>query len=282
MRVLVLAVALVVGGVVSARGQEGPQIPWEKCPCEGQLGSVALVSVPEGFAFVGKDGVKQFMEATENPVSGSELGAILKTTGNESWFVVFSFSNIGYVKDDEKDKLDANAILTSIREGTEESNNERRERGWPTVEVTGWQRAPFYDTATNNLTWATNARSNNDTGVNYSVRLLGRYGVMNVDLVVSPQTLPAAVAEFNGLLQNFTFRSGNRYAEFRSGDKVATYGLTALIAGGVGAAAMKSGLLPKIWKGLVLGLIALAGAIKRFFASLTGRKSESAEAAQNP
>jgi len=220
------------------------------------------------------------MEATENPVDGSELGAILKSGDDSSWFVVFSFKNIGYVKDDEKDKLDADAILASIREGTQASNEERQKRGWSTLEVTGWQKPPFYDNSTNNLTWATKARSAGDEGVNYSVRLLGRHGVMNADLVVSPAELPDAVPAFNNLLENFSFRAGNRYAEFRSGDKVAAYGLTALIAGGVGAAAVKSGLLSKLWKFLVLGVIAIGGAIKRMFGALTGKRET--EATSNP
>jgi uncharacterized membrane-anchored protein len=280
MRVLALAVVLVVGGVGSAFGQES-RIPWQQCPCDGQLGSVATVSIPEGYLFVDKDGVKDFLEATQNPVGGSELGAILKRTQNGTWFVVFTFENVGYVKDDEKDKLDADAILKSIREGTEASNEERQKRGWATLEVTGWQKPPFYDNATHNLTWATNAKSGEGTDVNYSVRLLGRYGVMHADLVVSPTELAEATPQFNGLLENFSFRAGNRYAEFRSGDKVAAYGLTALIAGGVGAAAMKSGLLGKLWKFLVLGAIALLGAIKKAIAAMSGRRANEAEATSN-
>ena len=44
----------------------------------------------------------------------------------DGWFVVFDFSDMGYVKDDDKDELDAKAILASIKEGTEASNKVRK------------------------------------------------------------------------------------------------------------------------------------------------------------
>ena len=62
------------------------------------------------------------------------------------------------------------------------------------------------------------------------------------------------------------------------GDRVAEYGLTALVAGGVGAAAVKSGLLGKIWKALVFAVLAVGAALKRFFASVFGSKAEKTEA----
>ena len=58
----------------------------------------------------------------------------------------------------------------------------------------------------------------------------------------------SAVPDFDKLLAGFEFATGNRYAEWVKGDKVAAYGLTALVAGGVGAAAVKSGALGKLWK----------------------------------
>jgi len=45
------------------------------------------------------------------------------------------------------------------------------------------------------------------------------------------------------MIGGFSYSSGYKYAEWRSGDKVAAYGLTALVAGGAGVALVKSGLL---------------------------------------
>ena len=49
---------------------------------------------------------------------------------------------------------------------------------------------------------------------------------------------------------------------------VAAMMLTALIAGGAGAAAVKTGLLKKVWKLLVFAFVAVASAIKKFFSGL--------------
>jgi uncharacterized membrane-anchored protein len=92
-----------------------------------------------------------------------------------------------------------------------------------------------------------------------------------VNLVLSPEDVDKAVPAFNSLLGGFSFNQGHRYAEFRSGDKVAQYGLTGLIVGGAGVALVKTGLLQKLWKPIVLGLLAIAGAMRRFVGGLFRR-----------
>src|SRR2546422_19561 len=133
----------------------------------------------------------------------------------------------------------------------------------------------FFDRTTNNLTWAITAHDN--TGgrtVNHSVRLLGRGGVMHADLVTTPTQLDALVPTFNGMISGFTYQPGQKYAEWRPGDKVAAYGLTALVAGGAGVALVKSGLLVKFWKLIVAGIAAAAAGLKRLWGKLTGRRNE--------
>jgi uncharacterized membrane-anchored protein len=263
----VVGAAAVLSAAVSVRGQEQTtDIRWQAGPSVGSLGDIAQIKVPEGFRFTGQAGTRTFLELTQNPTNGSELGILLPESVEAGrWFVVFDFNSIGYVKDDEKDKLDADDMIASIREGTEAANEERKRRGWATMSIVGWRTPPFYDTRTNNLTWAITGSGEDGNVVNYSVRLLGRRGVMNVDLVLSPEEVDAVVPAFEKVLGGFTFKPGSRYAEFVQGDKVAAYGLTALVAGGAGAALAKSGLLGKLWKAIVLGVVALIAAIKKLF-----------------
>src|SRR3989454_6250308 len=94
------------------------------------------------------------------------------------------------------------------------------------------------------------------------------------DLVTTPEQLAALVPTFNTMIGGYTYSSGFKYAEWRSGDKVAAYGLTALVAGGAGVALAKSGLLVKMWKLIVVGIAAALAAIKRMWAKLTGKRSE--------
>lgn len=263
-----------------AQSSDRSGIAWQEGPSTGQLGEIARIRVPEGYRFAGREGVRRFMELTQNPVSGDELGVMVSPGGpdDQTWFVIFEFNPIGYVKDDEKGKLDADAILKSLKAGSERGNEERRKRGWATLDLLGWSTPPRYDPITNNLTWAIRASSEGTEVINHSVRLLGRRGVMDADLVLGPSQVASAVPDFDKLLTGFEFGTGNRYAEWVQGDKVAAYGLTALVAGGVGAAAAKSGLLGKLWKALVFGALAVAAALKRMLSAMFGSKESEQQA----
>ncbi len=270
-----LLAASAAGFLLPARADEskpGSGITWENGPTMGKLGDVAQINIPEGYRFTGKEGALKVMEITQNPASGRELGVIIPILekGQHSWFVIFEYETTGYVKDEEKDKLDTDAILKSLQKGTEDANKVRQQKGWRAYHVVGWSQAPFYNPASHNLTWSIRGREDGSAGenVNYSVRLLGRRGTMSADLVLGPEQISTVVPEFEKLLTGFAFIAGQKYSEFRAGDKVAEYGLTALIAGGAAAAAIKSGLLAKLWKVIVVAFVALAGAIKKLFSYL--------------
>jgi uncharacterized membrane-anchored protein len=69
---------------------------------------------------------------------------------DEQWFVIFEFRSIGYVRDTERDQLDADKLLASLSANTEAANAERRKRGWNEMHVAGWATPPNYDPMTNN------------------------------------------------------------------------------------------------------------------------------------
>jgi uncharacterized membrane-anchored protein len=252
-----------------------------------RLGDIAQIKIPEGYRFTGKEGTRKFLELTQNPPGGNELGTIIRTVSptnqkEQFWFVMFEFSEVGYVKDDERDKLDSDALLKTLTRNTEEANKERAKRGWGSFHVTNWYKPPFYDASTRNLTWAIQGYADNsdvkEASVNYSVRVLGRRGTMNVDLVLEPSLVETAVPQFKDLLQGFSFLPGNNYSEFRAGDTVAKYGLAALVVGGATAVAAKTGLIAKFWKLIVAAIASLAGLLGHawnyFKRVLSGKASE--------
>lgn len=249
---------------------EMAKLNWHPGPYTGKLGTLAEIKVPEKFSFLDAKDTRRFLELTENIPEGDELGLI---ASEENWFILFSFSDIGYVKDDEKGKIDANAILESLKEGNEEANQERKKRGWTPLTIVGWFTPPRYDEQSHNLEWATQAVSNGHTSVNYQTRLLGRQGVMNALLVANPKEMATAQPSYKGMLSDFQYLPDQKYSAFRSGDKVAQYGLTALILGGAAGAAAKTGLLKSIgkillasWKLVIAGIVALGAAVKKMFA----------------
>jgi uncharacterized membrane-anchored protein len=263
------------------------KIDWQDGPTVGKLGDIAEIKVPEGYRFAGAEGTRKFLELTQNPPTGGELGVVIpERKENEEnigfWFVIFEFNNIGYVKDDDREKLDADNLLKGLQTNTEEGNKERARRGWPAYNIDGWFKPPFYDVSTKNLTWATRGHSlgngKEEKSVNYSVRILGRRGTVDVDLVLGPDSVSTVLPRFTEVLEGFSFKAGNSYAEFRPGDKVAAYGLAALVAGGATAIALKTGLLAKFWKLIVLLFVSLAAMLKRAFnylkRVLAGKASE--------
>jgi uncharacterized membrane-anchored protein len=248
-------------------------------PAKAKLGGIAQIQVPEHYTFTGAEGTKKLMEMMGNTVDGSELGFLAPT--NSNWFVLFEFDDSGYVKDDDKDKLDADAILDSIRRGTEQANKQRKKMGIPPVHVVGWEQPPNYNPETHNLEWAIRGESEGEPVVNYNTRVLGRKGVMRVTVVGDPGEVKAAMPDFKNLMAGYNFVSGQTYAEYKPGDKVAQYGLAALVVGGAAVGAAKLGLLgtlavffKKAWKLVIVAVVAVAAALKNFFARLFGRRNE--------
>lgn len=239
------------------------EVKWQKGPSVGSLGDTAQVKVPDGYVFAGARDTRTIMEANHNPTTGRELGFV--AADGENWFAVFEFSDVGYVKDEEKDSLDADALLTSIKDATAAGNQERMKRGWPTMTIVGWETPPRYNELSHNLEWAIRAQSEGEPVVNHNTRLLGRGGVMEVTLVVDPSLLQETMPKFKAMLDGFQYKQGHRYAEFRAGDKTAAYGLTGLIVGGGTAALVKTGAFKWIWKGLVAAALAIGAFVKKLF-----------------
>jgi uncharacterized membrane-anchored protein len=249
-------------------------IQWTKGPAKVGIGGHAEIQVPEGFAYTGATGAQKLLDLMHNPTSGTELGIL--TDKDLEMFVLFEFEDIGYVKDAEKEKLDGDDILKSIREGNEASNEARKQRGWPAITIVGWHTPPFYNRETNNLEWCIKGESQGHTIVNYNTRILGRMGVMSANLMVDPEKLNDTLPLVKKLLGGYAFVEGKKYSQYVSGDKIAKYGLSALVVGGAVGIAAKAGLLAKLgvmfgklWKLLIVGLIAVGAGLKKL---VFGRK----------
>jgi uncharacterized membrane-anchored protein len=258
--------------------QPQPKIDWQKGPITAKLGSVAEIKVPAGYEFSDGDGARKYLEITGNPPEGTEIGIVtpIGQAKGDDWVILFDFDETGYVKDDEKSSIDADKLLDNMKKGTEEENEERKKRGWMSFHLTGWTTQPFYDQTTNNLTWATVGHDDkNGQTINYATRILGRRGVVRVDLVTDPETVAATLPRFKDVMSGFSFTNGSRYADFVNGDKVASYGLTALIAGGATAVAIKTGLFAKLlamlaglWKIIAVAFAALMSRLKNIVAAI--------------
>jgi len=248
--------------------EELQKLAWQRAPGEGAIGAKARIRIPEGYAFLDERNTRRFLELMGNPPRD---GHYLVAPANLDWFAVFSFDPVGYVKDDEK--IDAAELLDSLKKGDAPGNEERKRLGMAPIYTDGWHVPPHYDSGTKRLEWGMRLRDENGgIHVNYTSRLLGRSGVMSAVLVSSPQTLNDDMKAFNGALAGYQFVAGEQYAEFKQGDRIAEYGLAALVVGGAAAAAAKAGLFKSLGKFLwvIIGGAAMGGwaLLKKLF----GRK----------
>ena len=245
------------------------ELGWIHGPRHVELFSNSALEIPAGYMFLDPADTAKLQALTHNLGGGTQY---FLAPEDLHWSAYFRFSDDGYVKDDEQ--IDAAALLKSIRDNSEEGNKIRREKGWDELTVTGWQTPPHYDAQTKHLEWAIAGRDvkSGEDIVNFNTRLLGRGGVMSVVLLAEPTALPTSIAELKTALTGFDYVAGQRYAEYKPGDKIAKYGLAALITGGAAAIAVKTGFwkvalgaLAAGWKLIVAAVVALFAGIRNFF-----------------
>lgn len=273
---LLLLVPLLLPAAASAQGDQATiigelkKLSWQRGPGEGAIGAKAKIQIPQDYAFLDERNSRRFLELMGNPPRD---GHYLIAPDDLAWFAVFSFDAAGYVKDDEK--IDPDALLDSLKKGDARGNEERQRLGMAPIYTDGWHVPPHYDGETRRLEWGMRLRDERGgKHVNYTSRLLGRSGVMSAVLVSSPDSLDEDMRAFKAALRSYEFVAGEKYAEFKQGDKMAEYGLAALVVGGAAAAAAKTGLLKSLGKFL---WVIIGGAIWgawAFLRRLLGRKPQ--------
>jgi uncharacterized membrane-anchored protein len=238
-------------------------LEWKYVSAPGNIAGKATIKLDGGLRFLDSSNTSEFLTLQGN-LPNSSLFTVAAT--NLSWFSVFKFVDEGYVKDDEK--IDPDALLKILKENDAQATAERKKRGLPGLFLEGWFISPRYDRETKRLEWATLLRT--DSGekiINFSTKILGRHGHTDVILVSDPSSLDKDIGEFKIALKGFAYVPNEGYSEWKPGDKVAEYGLGALVLGGAAAIATKkglwallSGLIVAGWKiAAGLAVAALAG-----------------------
>lgn len=268
-RLAMLMGAMVLGwiGVASAQeestapeatltpAQQASQAAWKAAgaamihgPSTIDVRDQATISLPEGYGFIPRREAAEVMRLMGNTTDDEFIGLILPHDEEKQWFVSVNYIDSGYIKDDDAKDWKADELLESLKEGTEAGNEERAKLGIPAIKVTRWIEEPAYDNPTHRLVWSAEVtlkeRTDNDPGVNYNTYVLGRTGYVSLNLITSESTIAEDKPAARQLLAAVNFNDGRTYADFKpSTDKVAAYGIAALIAG---VAAKKLGLFAVI------------------------------------
>jgi uncharacterized membrane-anchored protein len=250
-------------------------------------GSSAVLHLGQDYYFLPADEARLVLtEGWGNPPDQADgvLGMVFpagRTFADDTWGAAITYEAIGYVSDSDAAATDYAAMMTEMQSRESALNAERARQGFPARHLIGWAQIPAYDARTHSLVWARNMQFDgmSENTLNYDIRMLGRSGVLSLNMV----TVMSDLAETRAAAQRFAsaveFRPGERYADYRSGDQVAEYGIAGLIAAGVGATiAQKAGVIALILafgKKAILfvlaGVALLWGRIRRLFA---GRKQQ--------
>ena len=221
-------------------------------------GAQARFRLDQTFRYLdGADARKVLEQLWGNPPDESVLGMVVPrgrgVLDDEGWAVVVTYSDEGYVSDDDAANTDYDELLQDMQAGTEDENEARKDAGYGSIELIGWAEPPHYDPATKKLYWAKELEFEGSKGhvLNYDIRVLGRRGYVSLNAVSGMAQLKDVQSGMQQLLKQVEFDQGARYADYDAKtDKMAAYGIAALIGGGL---ATKAGLFAKLGA-LLLGL----------------------------
>lgn len=237
----------------------------------------ATLNVPDNFYYLDpKDTETVLTQIWGNPPGSKTLGMLFPSDktpfDQDAWGVTIEYEEDGYVSDEDADEINYDELLSQMQSDTAAESQERVKQGYESVELIGWAAKPYYDKAAHKLHWAKELKvgTYETNSLNYNIRVLGRKGVLVLNFIAGMDQLPTINSQIDTVLKIAEFDQGSTYTDFNPDiDKVAAYGIGALIAGKVAA---KVGLfatilllLKKVWIFLILGIGA-------FFKKLFGRK----------
>jgi uncharacterized membrane-anchored protein len=284
--VIALATALGMPAFAQSSAGNDPDTAWAnalkvaiKGPADVPLSDQGTLKLPAGDLFFPKEAALDVMSSWGNSRSSNLIGMVVPESKDSYWAETVEFISEGYIKDDDAKDWDAEELLQSIKDGTEEQNAERIKNGMPALDIVGWIERPTYDAATHRLIWSIKgvdrgAPVEQEATVNYNTYVLGREGYFQLDLLTTDKQVEKDKSAALAVLANLNFNAGKRYEDFNeSTDHIAEYGIAALIGGVVakklGLLAIAGLFIAKFFKIILVGLAVAGGAFAKLFRKKT-------------
>ncbi len=232
---------------------------------------LATIIIPKGFKYLNAEQSNYVLtELWGNPPS-DVLGmlfpdSISPLSDNFTYAIEISYSEDGYVDDEDAQDINYTELLEELQKDTEQENVQRKIEGYETYKLIGWAQAPYYDAESKKLHWAKELKFEGTevNTLNYNFRVLGRKGYLVLNAIGDIDILPLVNEDADKILTSISFNEGNKYSEFNPEiDKVAAYGVGGLVAGKVLA---KTGLLAgllKFGKFIFFGIAGLFAAFRK-------------------
>ncbi|MDO9237753.1 MAG: DUF2167 domain-containing protein [Aquabacterium sp.] len=244
-------------------------------PSDIKLRDQATLKLPAGYIWVPEPAASELMKAMGNHPDDRELGLVFPQRDEEGWMLVASYEKSGYIKDDDAKEWNVDDLFKSLKEGTEAANSERKEQGFPELEIVGWVEKPTYAAGSHSLIWSMSAKQKSAAAdapmsINYNTYALGREGYITLNLITGLNAIGQDKQHAQALLSALQFEDGKRYADFNSStDKTAEYGLAALVGGlaakKLGMFALAAGFFAKFAKLFLLAGAGFMAVFTKFF-----------------
>lgn len=241
---------------------------------------LATLNVPKGYQYLDPEQSNYVLtELWGNPPSPT-LGLLFpENTGpySASYAIEISYSEDGHIDDEDAKDIDYDEMLEEMKKDALAANIERKKQGYPAVTLMGWASAPYYDEATKKLHWAKELKFEGTelNTLNYNICVLGRKGMLMMNVISDMEHLPAIKNDMNQFLGSVKFNSGNTYADFDPEvDQVAAYGVGALVAGKVLGKVGFWALAAKFWKVIVFAVVGAFSVFRKRIAGLFRKKEE--------
>jgi uncharacterized membrane-anchored protein len=242
---------------------------------------IATINIAPGYKFLEAKEARYILEDVWGNMKGqTALGMILPENATASmadFAFIVEYEAIGYVKDDDADKIDYDEMLNTLKEEGKQANIEREKAGLQAMNIVGWAAKPHYDKERKLLYWAKEftVAGEEENTLNYDIRVLGRKGVLTLQAVSSMSQLDSVNKNIDNILAMVSFNKGHQYGEFDSNvDEVAAWTIGGLVAGKLLA---KVGFLALILKNIKLVILAIAAAGGGIWRFITGRKKKQEE-----
>jgi len=241
---------------------------------------IGQIVVPDGFKYLNPvQAERVIVDLWGNP--GGEnitLGLVLPENqgvlSERGYVFNIQYDEIGYVKDNDADKIDYDELMTEMKKEAVEANKLREEQGYEPIYMVGWAAKPFYDGNKKILHWAKEIKfgTNEVNTLNYNVRVLGRKGVLVLNAIATMADLPLVKKDVPLVLDIVQFNDGFKYQDFDPKiDEVAAWTIGGLVAGKLLAKVGFFAVLLKFWKLIAIAVFGFLGA---FWKKIKGNKEE--------
>ncbi|MCI5055244.1 MAG: DUF2167 domain-containing protein [Flavobacteriales bacterium] len=205
------------------------------------IDSMAILNVPKGYKYLDSLNSKTVLEYFWGNAPAPTLGLLFPDSANPldadfTFAIDLTFTNEGYVDDEQAKEIDYEDLLELMKQDADMVNEIRKEQGYPEIRLLGWAAQPKYDDINKKLHWAKEYQVDHDTinTLNYNIRVLGRYGFINLNAIGNMDILDLVQQDLDKILKSVSFKDGHRYEDYNpKTDLKADYGLDGLILGKV-------------------------------------------------